>query len=65
MSSEKNIEKLEQEIQNMQIPYADLYEVFSEQREILYLKKDSHWNEKGAVLAYNTILDELEHEQET
>lgn len=65
VSSEKNIEKLEQEIQNMQIPYADLYEVFSEQHEILYLKKDSHWNEKGAVLAYNTILDELEHEHET
>ncbi len=65
VSSEKNIEKLEQELKNMQIPYADLYVAFSEQNEILYLKKDSHWNEKGAVLAYNTILDGLEYEHET
>lgn len=65
VSPEKNIEKLEKELQDMQIPYADLYTAFSAQDEILYLKKDSHWNEKGAVLAYNTILDGLEYEHET
>lgn len=29
-----------------------------------YRKQDSHWNEKGAVLAYNTILDALGREHE-
>ena len=46
------------------IPYLDLFELFGSQKEILYCKRDSHWNNKGALLVYNAILDTLcvEHE---
>ena len=47
-------------LDQMAIRYIDLYEPFEERDEVLYRAQDSHWNEKGAVLAYNTILDGLE-----
>lgn len=47
------------------ITYADLYEAFHAQTEVLYLKRDSHWNNKGAVLACDTILDAAGHAHES
>lgn len=41
------------------VPYADLIKAFKDEDEVLYLKTDSHWNNKGAILAYNTIMDAL------
>ena len=38
-------------------PYADLAELFRNEEETLYLKRDSHWNGKGALLAYNRIME--------
>ena len=38
------------------IPYADLFDLFEEQNEVLYFARDSHWNNKGALLAYDRIL---------
>lgn len=46
-------------LDQLSVRYIDLYQPFEEKQEILYLPQDSHWNEKGAVLAYNTILDGL------
>ena len=43
------------------IRYADLYETIKGAGEVLYLKRDSHWNNKGALLAYQTILDTAGH----
>ena len=43
----------------MEIPYADLIKAFKDEDEVLYLKTDSHWSNKGAILAYNTIMDAL------
>ncbi|MBR3358491.1 MAG: hypothetical protein IKG46_11810 [Solobacterium sp.] len=39
------------------IPYADVYAALKAEDEVLYLKRDSHWNNKGALLAYRTIMD--------
>lgn len=39
------------------VNYADLFGAFGNEDEILYLKRDSHWNAKGALLAYNALLD--------
>lgn len=39
------------------INYDDLYELLSGQNEVMYLKRDSHWNNMGALLAYNSIMD--------
>lgn len=46
------------------IPYADLFGLFEEQDEVLYFARDSHWNNKGALLAYNCILDALGKEHD-
>lgn len=51
-------------LEKLSVSYINLYEAFEKQDEVLYRKQDSHWNEKGAVLAYNTILDALGREHE-
>ena len=37
--------------------YADLFAVFRNSDETLYLKRDSHWNNKGALMAADVLLD--------
>lgn len=39
------------------VNYVNLCELFKSKDEVLYFKRDSHWNKKGAVLAYNAMLD--------
>lgn len=39
------------------VNYVDLFALFGEQEETLYYARDSHWNEKGAVMVYNALLD--------
>ena len=41
------------------VSYLDLFQLFSQQEETLYLLRDSHWNNKGACLVYNGIMDAL------
>ncbi|MDD6070543.1 MAG: hypothetical protein PUC12_06970 [Clostridiales bacterium] len=64
-SSKKNMDMLKPKLKEAGISYVDLFEAFEKEQEILYLKRDSHWNNKGAVLAYNTILDNLMITHET
>lgn len=59
VSDTNNMDKVLPLLDQMSIRYIDLYEPFEQREEILYRAQDSHWNEKGAVLAYNTILDNL------
>lgn len=61
----KNIDVLTPKLLEAGISYVNLFEPFEKQEETLYLKRDSHWNNKGAVLAYNTIMDSLMVEHET
>jgi len=58
-SDEKNVYNLMKEMENQGVNYVDLFTAFGNENEILYLKRDSHWNGKGAVLAYNEILNSL------
>lgn len=51
-----NLERLSDALKKQKVHYVDLYQTFKDQKETLYLKRDSHWNQKGAVLAYHTIL---------
>lgn len=64
VGEEKNISLLEPQLARAGISYVDLFSVFERFDETLYLKRDSHWNGKGAVLAYNTIFDALTAEHE-
>ena len=53
---DSNADNLSAKLKEVGVNYADLFAAFRETDETLYLKRDSHWNEKGAVLAYDTIL---------
>ena len=56
-TGEKNIDKVKKALSAQSVPYADLFAAFASQNETLYLQRDSHWTNKGALLAYNTVLD--------
>ncbi|MBQ1507641.1 MAG: hypothetical protein IIZ36_04375 [Ruminococcus sp.] len=55
----RNADFLGSELAAAKVNYCDLFAAFKNEDEILYLKRDSHWNNKGALLAYNSILDSL------
>lgn len=55
----RNHDLLEPKLTEEKIHYLDLFTLFEEQDEILYLKRDSHWNNKGAMMVYNAMLDTL------
>lgn len=47
------------------VHYVDLFRLFEEQEGVLYYARDSHWNQEGAVLVYNALLDACGIEHET
>lgn len=47
-------------LEEQEVSYLDLFALFRAQEETLYLKRDSHWNIKGARLVYDAIMDALE-----
>lgn len=38
------------------VNYVDLFEVFNAEDEVLYYRTDSHWNDRGAALAADSLL---------
>lgn len=60
VSEISNIDKLTPVLEEYGINYLDLFSLFKEQDEVLYYKRDSHWNNKGAVLVYNAMMDRLQ-----
>lgn len=42
------------------VHYADLFTFLSAQEETLYLKTDSHWSNRGAALAHDFLMQQLE-----
>lgn len=65
VSSTNNLAKLEKRLEKSSVKYCSLYDVFKNQSETLYLKRDSHWNNKGAMLAYHTLLTDIEFGHES
>ncbi len=55
-----NAERLAEALTQTGVAYADLFSVFEEQEDILYRAQDSHWNQRGAALAGDTLLSALE-----
>lgn len=60
-----NVDRLTPLLVKAGIQYVDLYKPFKENKDVLYFARDSHWNNKGALLAYNTLMDSLGKEHET
>ncbi len=46
------------------IPCVDLFQVFNETGEILYYATDTHWNEQGARLTYDSVMNKLDKEHD-
>lgn len=58
-NDEKTVKSFEKQLKNRNVNNVDLFSLFGENNETLYLKRDSHWNNKGAMLVYNDIMDNL------
>ena len=56
---ESNLDRLGRALKAEDVSFVDLKSVFQEQEEVLYHKRDSHWNNKGASLAADAMLDAL------
>lgn len=52
-----NRDLLNSALENSSITYVNLFKLFESQDETLYFERDSHWNNKGALLAYNEIME--------
>ncbi|MBQ9030907.1 MAG: hypothetical protein IJ106_05570 [Parasporobacterium sp.] len=61
----RNRDHLGEKLEAAGVSYLDLFDLIGAQEETLYLKHDSHWNNKGAMMVYNRALDLLEKEHET
>lgn len=51
-----NAVRLEEMLTAHGVNYVDLFDVFDNQAEVMYLERDSHWNNGGALLACENIL---------
>ncbi len=58
----KNIAKLQEALAQEGVHYVNLHALFEGQDEVLYHQRDSHWNNKGAALAAQALLDALDRE---
>ena len=59
VSGQTNRENLEDWLKTEKVAYADLYQALMEEDEVLYHARDSHWNNKGAALAADVLMDAL------
>lgn len=63
-ADENNLDRLEPLLTEHEVNYLDLKPIFEEQEKPLYFARDTHWNNEGALLAYQSIMDyfSLPHE---
>ena len=54
-----NLERLTELLTERGVEFIDVKELFQNEEEVLYFHRDSHWNNKGAVLAYNALMEKL------
>ena len=58
----KNKIRLIAKMKESGVNYIDLYKLFEDQKEVLYHKTDSHWNNKGAAMVSRHLKEETGHE---
>ena len=68
-TGESNFLRLKEYLKDEQVNYIDLYETFykdgHKDGRILYHKRDSHWNNEGAAIAADQILEGLGKEHDS
>lgn len=55
----RNATRLKKALAKTDVHYVDLYSLFNKRKEVLYQKTDSHWNNKGAALVQNKLLNSV------
>lgn len=60
--TERNAQRLMDELEEQGVAFADWFETFRLEEETLYFAHDSHWNSRGAALAADTLLEALGRE---
>ena len=55
-----NLERLPEKLDECGVRYISLVPMFAESDSTLYLERDSHWTNEGALMAYNAAADALE-----
>ncbi len=55
-----NLARLTSALEAQGVAYLDLYNLLSQESEVLYRRYDSHWNNLGAALAADAILSALD-----
>ncbi len=60
VNAQHSAELLKPFLEQQGVEYLDLFTLFRSQDEVLYLKRDSHWNMKGANLVYTSLMQALE-----
>lgn len=60
-----NLERLQPLLEDAGIAYVDLVSAFEKEEKELYYKRDTHWNNEGAKLAYHTAMEQLGKSHET
>lgn len=65
ITDETNREMLTKVLEQENVSYADLYQAFTDQDEVLYHARDSHWNNKGAALAADVLMTALNKEHDS
>lgn len=65
VSDQTNRENLESWLKTEKVAYADLYQALMDEDEVLYHARDSHWNNKGAALAADVLMDALGKEHDS
>lgn len=63
--SEKNLTLLYDYLDAEGVNYADLRGALLEEGSVLYHKRDSHWNNEGAAIASDEVMDELGKEHKS
>ena len=62
-TAKRNITRLKPLLEKSKVNYLDLYELFNDIDEVMYLKGDSHWNNTGAALVAGEIVSALGRER--
>lgn len=63
--SKRNMTRLKPLLERSKVNYLDLYELFNDIDEVMYLKGDSHWNNTGAALVAGEIVSALGRERQS
>lgn len=58
-SGETNLQRLAPALEKEGVNFIELAPLFKESGKVLYLERDSHWTNEGALLAYNAAADAL------